>query len=198
METLGANPAGILGRLAGNVMNLMHARWYRAIIRNEISNAGLLTDLPAVLDLGCGGGKTLGLLAVSLPEAKVFGVDHSPDMVRLAGRVNRKTVSAGRIEVRTADVCSLPFPDAFFDLVTAFDTINFWEDLPRAVVEVLRVLKPGGRFFIVNGYPKEGTRWYDFVKFKNKEEYRRFLGEAGFRSVDAEVRKNTVIVSAQK
>ncbi len=51
-----------------------------------------------------------------------------------------------------------------------------------------------GVFFIMNAFPREGTSWYDFVKFKNRDEYVDLLKRRGFHDVRADVFKNTIIV----
>lgn len=51
-------------------------------------------------------------------------------------------------------------------------------------------------FFIVNGYPKEGTKWWDFVKFKNDAEYREALLKHDLKKIDISFQKNTVIIRA--
>ena len=198
MSTIGSNPTGVTGRIAGTLMNIIHAGQYSRIIRRTLLRRFDPSEEVSILDIGCGGGKTLGIIASLLPSARMRGIDHSGDMVRLAGRVNRAGIDAGRIEVLRADAHELPFPDSSFDAVTAFDTINFWTDLEKAAGEVRRVLKPGGWFIIVNGYLEEGTKWHDFVKFKNRDEYSAFLKRFGFRDVDITLQKRTIIVSAEK
>ena len=82
--------------------------------------------------------------------------------------------------------------------MTAFDTISFWNDFNDSINEIKRVLKQDGIFFIVNGYPKVGTKWYDFVKFKNDSEYRAFLTRHSFKEINLIIEKNTIIIKAFK
>ena len=83
-----------------------------------------------MLDVGCGGGKSVQVLARAAPHGKVYGLDYSEEMVRLARRVNRALIHEGRVEIPHGTVSALPFPDGFFDLVTGFETYCFWPDLP--------------------------------------------------------------------
>lgn len=92
----------------------------------------------------------------------------------------------------------MPFENGSFDLITAFDIINFWPDHKKAISEIIRTLKPGGVFFIINAYPKEGTKWHEFVKFKNDGEYREFLINNGLKNVKSAFEKNTLIVLDRK
>ncbi len=179
-------------------MNRIHAGAYRRIIKGHI-----LVGIPAgaalnILDAGCGGGIVLRIFSTLLPAASVFGIDHSPDMVRLSLETNRTGAAGGTVRVETADIASIPHPDGTFDIVTAFDTLNFWPDPESALKEIRRILKKGGVFCIVNGYPEEGTKWYDFVRFKNADEYREFLNRQGFGKIDiAFDGKRTIVIKAR-
>ncbi|MCW4019601.1 MAG: class I SAM-dependent methyltransferase, partial [Candidatus Bathyarchaeota archaeon] len=74
-----------------------------------------------VLDVGCGGGKNVSRLANRAPNGKVYGVDYSEDSVKVATEQNKKLIKAGRVKILHGSVETLPFPDNFFDLVTAVD-----------------------------------------------------------------------------
>jgi SAM-dependent methyltransferase len=102
-----------------------------------------------VLDVGCGGGRTVSKLAAIAAQGKVYGVDHSQESVAVAGRTNRKWIDMGRVEIREGSVSQLPFPQSVFDLVTAVETHFWWPDLPAGMQEILRVLKPGGTLIII-------------------------------------------------
>ncbi|HEX9199584.1 MAG TPA: class I SAM-dependent methyltransferase [Acidobacteriaceae bacterium] len=135
-------PAGWFGRFVLRNMNSRHSK---------VTDWGLahLTIGSAILDVGCGGGRTIGKLAALAPEARVYGIDHSAESVAVATRVNARAVEAGRVEVLQGSVSQLPFPGETFDLVTAVETHFFWPDLPNDVREVLRCLKPGGMFVLI-------------------------------------------------
>ncbi|MBN1892450.1 MAG: class I SAM-dependent methyltransferase, partial [Clostridiales bacterium] len=104
----------------------------------------------------------------------------------------------GRVDIVKANVADLPFDPGTFDVAVAFDTVNFWQDHEKAIEQIMRALKNGGRFFIINAYPKEGTKWYDFVKFKNDTEYKEFLSRNGLIDVDSVINKRTIIVWGRK
>jgi ubiquinone/menaquinone biosynthesis C-methylase UbiE len=96
----------------------------------------------SVLDCGMGPGRLL----VELERGgwSVAGIDISDEMVGLArARLPR---SADRLLQGTAE--SLPFPSASFDAVVATGVFEYVEDLPRALAEVARVLRPGGLFVV--------------------------------------------------
>jgi ubiquinone/menaquinone biosynthesis C-methylase UbiE len=102
-----------------------------------------------VLDVGCGGGRTVLKLAATAVEGKVYGVDYSEASVAATRSTNAKPINAGRVEVRQASVSHLPFADNTFDLVTAVETHFFWLSLSADVREILRVMKPGGTLIII-------------------------------------------------
>jgi ubiquinone/menaquinone biosynthesis C-methylase UbiE len=148
--------------------------------------------LPSVLDVGCGGGRTIEKLVAASPDGRVFGVDYSPASVAVARERNRSSIERGRVEIREASVSSLPFPDEMFDLVTAIETHYYWPDLPADVREVMRALKPGGTFVIIaETYRGRRNDWlYRPVmqgvlraNYLTPEEHRRLLSNAGYRDV---------------
>src|SRR5580704_3258043 len=102
-----------------------------------------------VLDVGCGGGRTVSKLAVAAIQGKVYGIDYSSESVAIANRTNRQWIDIARVEIREASVSQLPFPADTFDLVTAVETHFWWPDLPADMREVSRVLKPGGMLIII-------------------------------------------------
>ena len=113
-----------------------------------------------VLEVGCGTGFfTLNLkLAGVIDQAHV--TDISPGMVEVA---RRNAAALGfDIEGRVADAERLPYDDASFDLVVGHAVLHHIPDVELAFREVLRVLKPGGRFVFAG----EPTRWGDAVARK--------------------------------
>lgn len=95
-----------------------------------------------VVDVGCGSGEFLALLADH--GAEVSGVDPAPGMVAVARR------SLPNAEIREADFSALPWPDGTFDVVTAVNSLQFAGDMVAALREATRVLRPGGRVGIAN------------------------------------------------
>lgn len=106
-------------------------------------------DADCVLDIGCGGGANIARLLDRAPLGQVTGVDYSPTSVQASCAFNEQAIAEGRCRVLEGDASNLPFADASFDAATAFETTYYW-DLPTAFPEVMRVLKPGGRFLVCN------------------------------------------------
>ena len=114
-----------------------------------------------ILDVGCGGGKTVARLAAVATEGRVYGIDYSEESVAASLRTNRQAIAAGRVEILQASVSHLPFPDQMFDLATAVETHFFWPDLNADMQELLRILKPGGLLVLISEVYKGGK--YDHL-----------------------------------
>jgi ubiquinone/menaquinone biosynthesis C-methylase UbiE len=102
-----------------------------------------------ILDVGCGGGRTVSKLAEIAAQGKVYGVDYSEESVTATKRMNAHWMDLGRVEIRQGSVSQLPFPDGMFDLVTAVETHFWWPNLPADIREVFRVMKPGGTLVLI-------------------------------------------------
>jgi SAM-dependent methyltransferase len=127
--------------------------WRTNASHSKLTDWGLghisIANHGTILDVGCGGGRTVNKLAAIATQGKVYGVDYSEESVAFTKRTNARWIEAGRVEIRQASVSQLPFPDNSFDVITAVETHYFWPDLPADLREVLRVLKAGGTFVLI-------------------------------------------------
>lgn len=150
-------PSSGLGRVITSVMNASHSR---------MTDWGLqhvpIEKQFTILDVGCGGGRTIRKHAAAAPDGMVYGIDYVSGSVAASRAENRDAIEKGRVEIQQASVSPLPFPDAKFDLVSAVETIYYWPDPVKDLQEILRVLKPGGRVIVICETYK-GGRW-SFVK----------------------------------
>ena len=193
-------PKGLGGKLMVAMMNLGHralADW----------GAGFLA-VPRdarVLDCGCGGGANLEKLLKLCPEGTVYGIDYSEISVEQSRKRNRAAIAAGRCRVEQASVLELPFSSAEFGLVTAFETVYFWGDLPKSFREIYRVLKPEGTFFLCNecsGDTDKDDKWTEKISgmtIYRDVQLKALLEQAGFH--DVQIHKNQrgwLCMTAQK
>ncbi len=95
----------------------------------------------AVLDLGCGGGHVA--FAAAAAGARVTAYDLSHEMLAAVSAEAARRGLQG-IETRQGAAESLPFPDATFDAVVTRYSAHHWRDVPAALRETRRVLRPGG------------------------------------------------------
>ena len=112
-------------------------RWKRRLI----GLAGPLTCL-RVVDLACGTGDIARLASVA--GADVTGIDITARMIELA-RERAREAGVRRTRFLVGDMTALPLPDACADVVTTGYGLRNVPDLDRAITEIHRVLKPGGR-----------------------------------------------------
>lgn len=137
-------PSGTLGRRVARVMNLTHS---------SLTDWGLshvsVGHADRILDVGCGGGRTVQKLAQMASDGHVSGLDYSSASVAVARRTNADAIASGHVTVEHGSVSALPFTDRTFDLVTAVETHYYWPNLEGSMREVLRVLKPGGTFALI-------------------------------------------------
>jgi ubiquinone/menaquinone biosynthesis C-methylase UbiE len=116
----------------------------RAATELVVRGAGLAPGMK-VLDLASGTGEpALSVARAVGPQGRVVATDLVPQMLE-AARQNAAAQGLDNLEFRTADAESLPFSDGEFDRVTCRFGIMFFPDIPKAMAEVRRVLKPGGR-----------------------------------------------------
>jgi ubiquinone/menaquinone biosynthesis C-methylase UbiE len=143
-------PVGRGGKLMCYFLVLQHAPLTRWAI--ELMGVGAWDH---VLDVGCGNGVALGMIARKAYRGFTAGIDCAEVSVELSRRRNAPAIEEGRAQVSLADVRSLPFADSCFDKVSAIESFYFWGDCVGGLGEIRRVLKPEGRLFIVMELTKD-------------------------------------------
>lgn len=135
-----AHPEGPAGRVMGHLM----ARLNREPNRHAIKALRLEPD-DDVLEVGFGPGEALAQIARRVTRGRICGLDGSPTMLGQAGHRNARVVASGRMELRCGDMRRLPWADASFGKLLAVNVAYFFDPEGRAVAELHRVLRPGGR-----------------------------------------------------
>jgi SAM-dependent methyltransferase len=181
-------PTGLFGRLTLWRMNKSHSK---------LTDWGLTHTTVelrfTVLDVGCGGGRTVSKLAAMAPQGKAHGIDFSKASVAASRRYNAQAIREGRVEIHLADVGKLPFPDSTFDLVTGVETHFWWPDIVAGLREIRRVLKPGGTLILIAEVYKgadalasrlcEKSEPITGMKMLTIDEHRDLLASVGFADV---------------
>lgn len=174
-----ASPSGVIGHLIASIM--VHET--QDVNERAVAALEVQPD-DSILDIGCGSGLSLSLLAALAPQGRIGGIDPSPVMVTRAVRRNRAHVSPGRFDILTAQVEALPFPAGSFNKVMSVHTLYFWAELAPGFTEIARVMKRGGRLVqafrtdadmaAVNSFPRA------IYRFRSIAEVAQALRNAGF------------------
>jgi trans-aconitate methyltransferase len=181
------HPRGLLGRLVGRVMarsNADFSRWTVGQLRQHLGGAAA-----RIVELGPGPGIGLEELLRIFPEAKVWGVDLSREMLTQSRRRNAAAVNGGRLLLLEGGAASLS-PVAPVDAVAANHVLYFWQE-PEAELSLIgRSLRSGG--LLALGYqlrqdmpemaqkhfPRQGFRLYE-----SADQVKTLLRSAGFAHV---------------
>lgn len=192
-------PDGFWGKLMIRSMNKGHSEltdWALCHIKTEPGDY--------VLDVGCGGGKTVGKLSKMVGNGKVYGIDYSDLCIKKAEKLNHKNVLCGKVKLQKATVSALPFDSDKFDLVTAVETYYFWPDKLNDLREIWRVLKPGGKIMLVFEMLKDKNdpeKWSKVeerlnIEAVSREDIDAMLERAGYLNIRTYVKSGTTWLCA--
>ena len=152
---------------SASLFRRLGSRW-ESVRREQFGEAylppALLALLPEVgraVDLGCGTGELLGLLSAVCGE--VVGIDREAAMLEVA---QRRTAELSNVRLERALLDALPLPDHSVDLATCLLVLHHVRELAPVAAEVGRVLRPGGRWVVV-----------DMVAH-DRDDFRRSMGHA--------------------
>ena len=172
---------------------LLFAPSHRALIKRIREAAG---DQPIkMLDVGCGTGLFASKVRTSLPRVEVCGVDLVSEM--LAKGQTRWRVHRGHVLPVQGDSERLPFASGSFDIVTCANSFHHYPHQDRAVAEMGRVLRPGGRLMIIDGYRDAPWGWFIYdvcvagvegdVHHASAKRFRELMTQAGLTAVSQRV-----------
>jgi ubiquinone/menaquinone biosynthesis C-methylase UbiE len=187
-ETQCRKPAGFFGRMTLRRMNASHSKLTDWGLTHATVEPGF-----TMLDVGCGGGRTVSKLAAMAAEGKVDGIDFSEESVAASRRYNAQAIREGRVEIHLADVGKQPFAGDTYDLVAGVETHFWWADIAAGLREIRRVLKPGGTVVLIaevyKGADALASRMCERaapvtgMKMLTPDEHREALASAGFAEV---------------
>jgi SAM-dependent methyltransferase len=181
-----------LARVAGQVAFGTDTR----LLYRAIDAVGDLPDGSAVLDIPTGGGVALRGLRPG-QEIRYVAADISPEMLARTERVAAERGLSDQVELREADVERLPFEDGEFDLVQSFAGLHCFPRPRVAVLEIARVLRPGGNFTGSVFLTGTGVRYMPAIvggriagvmgPSGSRTDLDRWLHDAGLRNVQIEM-----------
>ncbi len=168
------------------LQRLLFGPSHRAIIARVRARCG---ERPlAILDVGCGTGVFASKIRAALPRSTVWGVDLVSAMLA-QGKARWRSDPEYILAVQ-GDSEHLPFPAGAFDVVTCANSFHHYPHQDFAVAEMSRVLKPGGRMFLVDGYRDGLWGWFIYdvcvagaegeVLHASARRVRDLFGRAGF------------------
>jgi ubiquinone/menaquinone biosynthesis C-methylase UbiE len=162
---------------------------HRALIKRIREAAG--NQPMKMLDVGCGTGVFASKVRTFLPRVEVCGVDLVSDM--LAKGQSRWRLHRGHVLPVQGDSERLPFASGSFDIVTCANSFHHYPRQDRAVAEMARVLRPGGRLMIIDGYRDAPWGWFIYdvcvagvegdVHHASAKRFRELMTQAGLKAV---------------
>ncbi|MBI1212860.1 MAG: methyltransferase domain-containing protein [Alphaproteobacteria bacterium] len=158
------HPTGTFGRVMGRAMSVINRR------PNALAIEALdIQPSDDVLELGCGPGAALAVVAKQT-RGRIYGIDQSRVMLAQSARRNRKLLSEGRLSLECCHFDALPLGNASVDKVLAVNVIYFWRDMNAVLLEIGRVLRPGGALSIYATDASAMRHW----KFASTSTHRLF------------------------
>jgi ubiquinone/menaquinone biosynthesis C-methylase UbiE len=132
-------------RVYDQTMVRLTRRLYQRVIEDMVP---LQLAVAQVLDAGTGPGTLARNISRHFPQLRVYGIDLSADMIRLARHHAQRERVQERVQFDIGDVAHLPYPDNSFDLVVSTISLHHWREPVQPLQELYRVLRPGGRLWI--------------------------------------------------
>jgi ubiquinone/menaquinone biosynthesis C-methylase UbiE len=181
-------PTGFFGKIIANSM----ARGHKEFYKNALKAINPKKD-DECLEIGFGSG--IFIKKYLSHVSKIAGIDYSEDMVKLASDINRTLIESGKAEFKQGYASSLPWADEEFSIVVLIEVFFFLNEPEKALKEIYRVLKPGGRLVIEMSFNKDdGLDHKRHIKKMNLrlysgEEMKKLLDQAGFSDVALEYYK---------
>lgn len=102
-----------------------------------------------ILDIATGTGDLAIMMSQSIPDSKIVGLDISAGMLEVGKGKIKKLNLVDSIEMVLGDSENIPYEDHYFDAITVSYGVRNFENLDKGLEEILRVLKPGGTFVIL-------------------------------------------------
>ncbi len=155
------------------------------LLEERLASMAPRAGVADLLDLGVGAGRMLELLG---PRAvRASGLDISHAMLKVA-RDRIAAAGLAHCTLRHGDLYAAPFEDGRFDLITAHQVLHYLENPARAILEIGRLLRPGGQTILADFAPHNLDRLRDQHAHRRlgfaTEDVRRWLQEAGVDLVE--------------
>ena len=161
-------------------------RGHRPVGEQAIARMRISPDA-RVLDVGCGSGWATRMLAEYAFNGRVTGIDISDEMIRVA---RESSQSQTNVDFEIASTEQLPFNNNEFSYAFSMESLYYYRNIPKALKEIHRVLKPGGLLVAVVDlyWENEAThQWIDTlnvpVELLSVDDYHSLFIDAGFVNI---------------
>ncbi len=181
-------PNGFVGRFFGYIMSVFNRGDVRATIRAMNLRSG-----QRILEIGFGPGEALSQILKKNLQIKLFGIDHSSAMVEMATSRNIAAIESNTLTITIGEVEYLYFPTEHFDTVFSINSIYFWQNPERILLEIRNILKPKGRLITTVRNSTHGLN-----KHYNGESLRLLYEAAGFSEIKIISNKKRIICIGSK
>lgn len=185
--------------------NQYSARWDEMNLERDVAKlehmAEQLNIEPGamVLDVGTGTGVLIPMLFRN--SGQIVALDFAEEMLRRA----RAKGFNGNIDYLIADVTNIPLCDSIFDVTVCYSSFPHFHDKPRALAEIKRVTRSGGKLFIchtssrakINEIHRQVPALVDDL-IPDEEEMQMMLSKAGFINIVIEDNSESYLASAEK
>ena len=164
------------------------AVWYTAEYGQHISNNLTINNIDLgsediVLDIGCGSGKAARLAAKICTNGKVIGIDPSAAMIRLSN--NNTDGKLINLKFKKGCAEKIPVANKSFTKVIAINSLHHWQDYKKGLIEVGRILCPGGSFFISNDIVDGDTCGHGDGPLEKPEHIISIIQKTGFIDISS-------------
>ena len=139
-----------------------------------------------ILDVGCGGGQNISdMVRLTNEKAKIYGIDYSEASIEHSKHLNSESVEKGIVSFEHTSLMESDFKSNMFDLIVAFETVYFWDNIVENFKKIYDLLADGGIFCIANECGKTlFCRKYEKIVKKMKlysiKDIKKMLISAGF------------------
>lgn len=142
-------PSGLLGLYAANFMKRNNLDYI-----SHVCDLLHLQDNDTILEIGCGAGYAIRLIAEKNSLCTIDAIDFSPMMLKKAKKISRKYIDNNRIRLFKGDFGEYNFPGSTYSKIFALNVVYFWNDLFSKFSKIYNLLKPNGRLILFMSSPE--------------------------------------------
>ena len=181
-------PSGLFGHI---VMQIVFDRG-NAFLNGFVNEIMAVQPNDRVLEIGCGTGKLVKMMAKRIDNGLIEGIDFSSTMVEIAQRRNRKNIARGTVTIVEDDFDETTSLNTIFTKACSVNTVYFWKNPQHTVQKVINVLQPAGQLLLafedIDQLRKRKLN-ADVFKLYSKNDVARLLTNIGFSDVCIESRE---------